>query len=53
MEKYKILELQNRIVEGLKVSASKMIEAKKKNNGNLVIFNDNKIKIINAKKVKI
>ncbi|MEA5401733.1 MULTISPECIES: hypothetical protein [Arcicella] len=51
MEKNEILALQDKIVEGLKISSKKMIENKKKNNGKLVIFNNNQIKTINAKKI--
>lgn len=48
MEKNKIVELQNRIVEALNKSAVQLLETKKKNNGKLVFFSNGEIKIVNA-----
>ena len=52
MTKDKIKELQNKIVEGLKASSKKMIESKKKSNGQIVIYADGKIQTINAIDIK-
>jgi len=52
MTKDKIKELQHKIVEGLKVSSKKMIENKKKINGKIVVYADEKIQIINAVDIK-
>ncbi|MEA5141806.1 hypothetical protein [Arcicella rigui] len=49
MEKNKIIELQNKIVEGLNTSAFRLIESKKKNNGKMVVFNNGEIKEISVK----
>ncbi len=48
MDKQYIIELQQKIVEGLKLSAKKLVEAKKKNNGKLAVYRDGKVVIINA-----
>lgn len=52
MTKDKIKELQNKIVEGLKISSKKMIENKKKINGKIVVYADGKIQILNAVDIK-
>jgi hypothetical protein len=52
MTKAKIIELQNKIVEGLKISAKKLIEDKKKINGKIVIYKEGKIQVINAVDIK-
>lgn len=52
MTKDKIKELQNKIVEGLKISSKKMIENKKKINGKIVVYADGKIQTINAVDIK-
>jgi hypothetical protein len=46
MEKIKILELQNKIIDGLKASALQLMETKRKNNQKIVISTDGEIKII-------
>jgi hypothetical protein len=52
MTKDKVKELQHKIVEGLKVSSKKMIENKKKTNGQIVVYADGKIQTINAIDIK-
>jgi len=53
MEKNKIIELQNKIVEGLNKAAIQLLEAKKRSNGKLVVFNNGEIKIISASELKM
>lgn len=53
MEKNKIIELQNKIVEGLNKAAIQMLETKKKNNLKIVVFNNGEIKIINSSQIKL
>lgn len=48
MERDKIIELQNKIIEGLNKAAIQFLEAKKKNNGKLVVYSNGEIRIINA-----
>ncbi len=48
MDKEKIAELQNKIVEGLKISAIKLFETKLKNNGTFAIYHEGKIKTLKA-----
>lgn len=47
-----LLELQQKIAEGLKLSAKKLLEAKKKNNGKLAVYRDGKIIVFNASEIK-
>ena len=46
-----LLELQQKIAEGLKLSATKLLEAKKKNNGKLAVYRDGKIVVLNASEI--
>ncbi len=46
MEYNNIKELQNRIVEALKISAQKLIETKKRNNQKMAVSVNGKIEII-------
>jgi hypothetical protein len=46
MEYNNIEELQNRIIEGLKIAAQKLIETKKKNHQKMAVSVDGKIEII-------
>lgn len=46
MEYNNIKELQNRIVEALKIAAQKLIETKKRNNQKMVVSVNGKIEII-------
>lgn len=46
-----LLDLQQKITEGLKLSAKKLLEAKKKNNGKLAVYRDGKIVILNASEI--
>jgi hypothetical protein len=47
-----LIELQQKIVEGLKLSAKRLLEAKKKNNGKLAVYRDGKVMIIPASELK-
>jgi len=46
-----LLGLQQKIAEGLKLSAKKLLEAKKKNNGKLAACRDGKIVVLNASEI--
>ncbi|HEY0298744.1 MAG TPA: hypothetical protein VGB84_05945 [Arachidicoccus sp.] len=48
MNKEYLIILQQKIVEGLKLSAKKLVETKKKNNSKVAIYRDGKVVIINA-----
>lgn len=52
MEKDKIIELQNKIIEGLKMASVKLLESKKKNKGKLVVYSEGEIKIIDASEIE-
>jgi hypothetical protein len=43
---------QQKITEGLILSAKKLLETKKKNNGKLAIYRDGKIVVLNASEIK-
>jgi hypothetical protein len=47
-----LLDLQQKITEGLKLSAKKLLEAKKKNNGKLAVYRDGKVVVLNASEIK-
>lgn len=47
-----LLDLQRKITEGLKLSAKKLLEAKKKSNGKLAVYRDGKIVILNASDIE-
>lgn len=47
-----LLELQQKITEGLKLSAKKLLESKKQNNCKLAIYRDGKIIIIKAAEIR-
>ena len=49
MEENKLIELRNKILEGLKISAELLLEEKKRINGKLVVFRDGEIKILDAR----
>lgn len=46
MDKNKIIDLQNKIIEGLKKSSLQMIETKKKNGQKIAVSVDGEIQII-------
>jgi hypothetical protein len=48
----RIKEIQDKIIEGLKISSKNMIENKKKINGKIVVYADGKIQTINAIDIK-
>lgn len=52
MNKEYLITLQQKIVEGLKLSAKKLVETKKKNNSKIAIYRDGKVVIINASELK-
>jgi len=52
MNKEYLIILQQKIVEGLKLSAKKLVETKKKNNGKIAIYRDGKVIVINASELK-
>ena len=47
-----LLDVQRKITEGLKLSAKKLLEAKKKSNGKLAVYRDGKIVILNASDIE-
>lgn len=50
-KKQYILELQEKIKEGLKLSAKKLLEEKKKNDGKLAVIRDGKVVVLNASEI--
>jgi hypothetical protein len=46
MENKEIKELQNKIIEGLKIASENLIKYKKKNKQKMVVFTEGKIQVI-------
>ncbi len=53
MDKQYIIELQQKIVEGLKLSAKKLLEAKIKAGSNMAIYRDGKVVVIKASELAV
>ncbi|MBN4072634.1 hypothetical protein JYT74_01210 [Crocinitomix catalasitica] len=47
----KISTLSKKILEGVKLASKKMIDSKKKNNGEIVVFQNGEISVIPAQNI--
>lgn len=53
MEKCEIKELRKKILNGLNLSYRKLLEAKKQQNGTIVVSEGGKVVMLDAKKVRL
>lgn len=53
MEKCEIKELRKKILNGLNLSYRKLLEAKKQQNGTIVVSEGGKVVMLQAKKVRL